>query len=80
MEVEPRIAKQYKFQYCCCVCKHCKGKVMEDWVKVPLYRFSANQKIAKAWGKCFWGASYSMSNKFLIVTRHILSTGLQKCL
>ena len=28
MEVEPRIAKQYKCQYCCS-CKNYRGKVME---------------------------------------------------
>ena len=29
---------------------------------------------------CILGASYSTSNKLLLVARHILTTGLQKCL
>ena len=31
-------------------------------------------------GKMHFGASYSMSNKLLLVARHNLTTGLQKCL
>ena len=31
-------------------------------------------------GKKHFGASYSMSNKLLLVARHILTVGLQKCL
>ena len=30
--------------------------------------------------KISFGASYSMSNKLLLISRHILTTGLQKCL
>ena len=30
--------------------------------------------------KMRFGASYSMSSKLLLVARHILTTGLQKCL
>ena len=30
--------------------------------------------------KMRFGASYSMSNKLLLVARHFLTTGLQKCL
>ena len=30
--------------------------------------------------KIRFGVSYSMSNKLLLVARHILTTGLQKCL
>ena len=31
-------------------------------------------------GKMRFGASYSSSNKLLLVARHILTTGLQKCI
>ena len=30
--------------------------------------------------KMRFGASYSMSNKLLLIARHIVTTGLQKCL
>ena len=50
--------------------------------KVSLRRFLADQKIASSWRKKKkrFGASYSTSNKLLLVARHILTTGLQKCL
>ena len=49
MEVEPRIAKQYKCQYCCS-CKIYRGKGMEGGgKKVSLRRFLADQKIASSW-------------------------------
>ena len=38
MEVEPRIAKQYKCHYCCS-CKNYLGKGMEGGKKVSLRRF-----------------------------------------
>ena len=47
--------------------------------KVPLRRFLADQKIAISWGGMRFGASYSTSKKLLLVARHILTTGLQKC-
>ena len=75
MEVEPRIAKQYK-----CSCKNYRGKRMEGGQKVSLRRFLADQKIASSLKKMRFGASYSMSSKLLLVARHILTTGLQKCL
>ena len=78
MEVEPRIAKQYKFQYCCS-CKNYRGKGTEV-EKVSLRRFLDDQKIAISWKKMRFGTSCSMSNKLLLVARHILTTGLQKCL
>ena len=45
---------------------------------MSLRRFSADQKIASVWGKKCLVASYSTSNKFLLVVRHTLSltTGL----
>ena len=54
---------------------------MEGGKKVSLRRFSADQEISSSWGeKMRFGASYSMSNRLLLVARHILTTGLQKCL
>ena len=47
VEVEPRIAKQYKCQYCCS-CKNYRGKGMEGGKKVSLHRFLADQKIASS--------------------------------
>ena len=45
VEVEPRITKWYKCQYCCS-CKNYRGKGMEGGKKVSLHRFLADQKIA----------------------------------
>ena len=45
VEVEIRIAKQYKYQYCCS-CKNYHGKGIEGEQKVSLRRFWADQKIA----------------------------------
>ena len=47
VEVEIRIAKQYKCQYCCS-CKNYRGKGMEGEQKVSLRRFGADQKIASS--------------------------------
>ena len=47
VEVEPRIAKQYKCQYCCS-CKNYRGRGMEGGKKVSLHRFLADQKIASS--------------------------------
>ena len=65
MEVEPRIAKQYKCHHCCSF-KNYRGKGMEGGEKVSLRRFLADQKIAIS------------CNKLLLVARHILTTGLPK--
>ena len=72
-EVEPRIVKQYNCQYCCS-CKNYQGKAMEGGKKMFLRCFLADQKIASLWKKNW--ASYSTSNKLLLVARHILTTGL----
>ena len=62
MEVEPRIAKQYKCHQCC-ICKKLPGKVDGGWKKVSLRRFLADQKIASSWGeKMRFGASYSQAH------------------
>ena len=78
MEVEPRIAKQYKCQYCCS-CKNYRGKGMEGGKKVSASFFGWPEDrdfIAKM---RFW-ASYSTSNKLLLIARHIMTAGLKKCL
>ena len=81
MEAEPRIAKQYKCHHCCS-CKNYQGKGMESGGKVYLRRFLADQNCRRSrfhGKKMRLGASYSMSNKLVLVARHILTTGLQKC-
>ena len=47
VEVEIRIVKQYKCQYCCS-CKNYRGKGMEGEQKVSLRHFWADQKIASS--------------------------------
>ena len=78
MEIELRITKQYKCQHCCS-CKNYRGKGLEGGKSV----------FASFWGwpedcefmeKMCFGASYSTCNKLLLVARHSLTTGLQKCL
>ena len=54
MEVEPRIAKQYKFHHCCS-CKKYWGNGMEGGKKMSLHCFWADQKIASSWIKCILG-------------------------
>ena len=78
MEVEHRIAKQYKCHHCCS-CKNYWGKGMEGGKKCLCIIFLADQKI-EFMERMRFGASYSTSNKLLLVARHILTTGLQKCL
>ena len=81
VEVEPRVAKQYKFQYCC-GSKNYRGKGMECGKKVSFRRFfffcwPEDHEFVE---KMRFGASYSTSNKSLLTARHIMTTGLQKCL
>ena len=65
VEVEPRIAKQYKCQHCCS-CKNCGGKGMEGGKKVSFCCFLADLKIASSWKKCVlghpiaWATSYCL--------------------
>ena len=47
VEVEPRIAKPYKCQYCYGSKNYC-GKGMEGGKKVSLRRFLADQKIVSS--------------------------------
>ena len=54
MEVEPRIAKQYKCQHSCS-CKNYQGKGVESGKKKCLRPFLADQKITSLWKKCVLG-------------------------
>ena len=80
MELDPRIAKQYKCHHCCS-CKNYWGKGMEGGKKSIFASFFGWPEDRKFVGKkCGFRVSYSMSNKLLLVARHIiLTTGLQKC-
>ena len=51
-----------------------------DGKKVSLCRFLYDQKIASSVKKMRFGVSYSTSNKLLLISRHIMTTGLKKCL
>ena len=80
MEVEHRITKQYKCHNCCS-CKNYRGKGTKSGKKKCLcVVFLADQKIASSRMKMRFGASCSTSNRLLIIARHIMTTGLQKCL
>ena len=46
-------------------------------VMVSLFGWPEDRKFVEFF--CF-GASYSTSNKLLLIARHIMTTGLQKCL
>ena len=78
VEVEPRIAKQNKCQYRCSH-KNYRRKGMEGEKKC-LCVFFGWPEDREFIEKMRFGASYSTSNKSLLVVRHILTTGLQKCL
>ena len=77
MEVEPRIAKQYKCQYCAVA----KITVERGWrVKKSVFasfigRPEDREFIEK---KKHFGASYSTSKKLLLIARHIMTTGPPK--
>ena len=51
MEVEPRIAKQYKCHHCCNCKKSVPGKRGGGLKKKCLWRFLADQKMASSWEK-----------------------------
>ena len=63
MEVEPRIAKQYKCNHCCS-CKIYRGNGMEGGKKVSLHCFLADQKIVSSWKKCFWGHPIAQATSY----------------
>ena len=74
VEVEPRIVKQY-----CCSCKNYRGKGMEG-VKKKCALFFGWPEDHEFVEEMRFGASYSTRNKLLLIARHIMTTGLQKCL
>ena len=79
LEVEPRIAKQYKCHHCCS-CKNYRVKGMEGGKKCLCVVFWLTRRSRVRGKKKLFVASYITSNKLLLVTRHILTTDLQKCL
>ena len=68
VEAEPRIAKQYKCQYCCS-CKIYRGKGMEGGKKVSynLRRFLADQKISSSWKKCVSGHPIARATSYCLL-------------
>ena len=67
MEVEPRIAKQYKCHHCYS-CKNFRGKGMEGGNKVSLRRFLADQKIASSWEKkCVLGHPTTRATSYCLL-------------
>ena len=77
MEVEPKIAKQYKCHHCCS-CKNYRGKGGGGWEKSVFASFFGWPEDREFVVKMPLGASYSTSNKLLLIARHILTTGLEK--
>ena len=51
---------------------------MEGGKKVSLRHFLADRRSRVRGKKTRFGASYSTSNKLLLIARHILTTGLKK--
>ena len=78
VDFEPRITKQYKCQDCCSCKKYC-GKVMEGGKKVSasFFGWPEDREFVE---KMHFGASYSMSNTLLLISKCIMTTGLKKCL
>ena len=68
MEVEPRIAKQYKCHHCCS-CKNDWGKGMEGGEKSLCINFWLTEDHVFM-EKMRFGASYSVSNKLLLGATH----------
>ena len=66
MEVEPRIAKQYKCHHCCS-CKNYQEKGMEGGTKVSLHHFSPDQKIASSWKKCILGHPIAQATSYCLL-------------
>ena len=70
MELEPRIAKQYKCHHCC-GSKNYREKGMDGGEKkeVSLHRFSADQKIASSWRKkkCVLGHSIARATSYCLL-------------
>ena len=53
---------------------------MEGGEKSVFALFFGRWEDCKIVEKMCFGASYSTSNKLLLIARHIMTTGLQKCL
>ena len=67
VEVEPRIAKQYKCHHCCS-CKNYWGKGMEGGgKKVSLHCFLVDQKIACSWKKCVLGHLITQTTSYCML-------------
>ena len=66
MEVEPRIAKQYKCHHCY-RCTNYRGTGMEGGTKVSLHRFLADQNIASLWGKCVLGHPIARATSYCLL-------------
>ena len=77
MEVEPKIAKQYKCHHCY---KNYRGKGMEGGEKSVFALFFGWPEDRDFMEKMHFVVFCGTSNKLLLVARHILTTGLQKCL
>ena len=65
MEVEPRIAKQYKCHHSCS-CKNYQGKGMEGEKKC-LGHLLADQKIARSWKKCILGHPIARATSYCLL-------------
>ena len=66
MQVELRIAKQYKCHHCCS-CTKLLGKVDGGWEKMSLRRFLADQKIASSGKKCLLGHPITRATSFCLL-------------
>ena len=60
--------------------KNYRGKGMEGGKKSVFVSFLGWQEDREFIEKMRFGASYSTSNKLLLIARHIMTTALQKCL
>ena len=77
MELERRIAKQYKCHHCCS-CKNYRGKGMEGGKQSVFASFLGWPEDRDFVETMHFGASYSTSSKLLLVARHtLMTTGLQ---
>ena len=76
IKIKPRMVKQYKCHHFCSS-KNYQGKGMKKKCLCIVFQLTRRLRVCRK--NVFW-ASYSTSNKLLLVARHILTTGLQKCL
>ena len=78
VKVEPRIAKQYKCQYCCS-CKKYRGKGMEGGQKVCGVIFWLTRRSRVRRKNAFWGIVLHEQQVIAYCQTHY-DYGLQKCL